>query len=126
MLKAVTHLSGEEKRRLIATFLVYTFVHSNYVRLAEAGQADIAAVATLTESVNKLNAKLALGPGILEVVHMFFGYAPKDIYVKTISSFSDHVNALDKEFALYKTIPLTQEGDAGYGKIRRYSIEGAN
>ena len=123
ILKSMSYLDKRLYSKLVATFLIYIFVHANHTRLAEAGKADIAAVALLTDHVNKLNATLHLGPGVLELVHSFFGYKATDIYVRTVLSMAEQVCKVDKEFALYATIPVQQEGDAGYGKIRRYEVE---
>ncbi len=70
--------------------------------------------------VSGLASQLSVGSAAMELVHMFFGYTPKDIFVKTIANIGDFVQRIDKEFVLYSTIPVHQEGDAGYGAIRRY------
>lgn len=124
MLKSLEGLSPEERKQTAATFLLYIFVHSNYVRAHDKGQDDIQLVTSLTDKVSSLAKQMGVGAGSLEVVHMFFGYEPKDIYVRTVAAVSDMVRRFDKEFCLYHTIPLTQEGNAGYGTIRRYQVEG--
>lgn len=123
MLANVHGVSDKEKYRISCTFLLYVFVHSNYIRAHEQGADNIELVTSLTEKVTALSHKLNMSAGALELIHMFFGYSPKDIYVKTVSAVSDTVKRIDKEFSLYHTIPLDQEGNAGYGAIRRYQLE---
>lgn len=113
----------DECRRLFATFALYILAHSTYIRAHEAGDDGIELVMNLTEKLTKLSSRLKLGPGAMEIVNMFFGYVPRDIYVRTIVSISEMILKTNKEFAVYRTIPLQQEGDAGYGKLRRYVLE---
>lgn len=115
--------SVEEQRRLAGTFAIFVLAHSSYIAAKDNDSDEISLTVALTKRITSLSEGLKLGPAALEVVHMFFGYHPKDIYVRTVSSISDTVLRVDKEFSLYHTIPLSQEGDAGYGKIRRYQIE---
>lgn len=126
MLSGLHGLTDKEKYKLSCSFLLYILVHSNYIRAQEQGMDNIELVTSLTEKVSNLSRKLEVGAGALELVHMFFGYEPKDIYVRTVANISDTVQRIEKEFALYHTIPLEQEGNAGYGKIRRYQLEEEN
>jgi len=114
---------GEMRSDLVATFVIYIYVHSAYTRANDSGEADINLVNTMMSQVSGLAAKLNVGDSAMELVHMFFGYEPKGIHVRTVSAVADLVQRLDKEFALYKTIPLMQEGNAGYGAIKRYKVE---
>lgn len=116
-------VSKVERRQLIATFVVYTFVHFSYTKACDECNDDINLVTSLTEWVKEIDKQLKLGVAALEVVQMFFGYTPKDIYVRTVSEVANLVKRMDSEFAIYHTIPLRQEGNAGYGVIRRYQIE---
>ena len=122
-IKTYDYLPREEYRRLVATFALFIFAHSYYVKSEEKGCADITIVGILTQNIEKMDRQLNVGTGAFELVHMFFGYEPKDIYVRTVKSVSDHITRVAREFATYSTVPLAQEGDAGYGKIRRYVIE---
>lgn len=126
MLSGLHGLTDKERYKLSCSFLLYILVHSNYIRAQEQGMDNIELVTSLTEKVSNLSRKLEVGAGALELVHMFFGYEPKDIYVRTVANISDTVQRIEKEFALYHTIPLEQEGNAGYGKIRRYQLEEEN
>ena len=117
------YLRPEEYKQLTATFLLYILVHSNYISAKESGRDSIELVSSLTQKVSSISSVLDMGSGCTELIHMFFGYTPKDVYVRAISQISKTVKQVDDEFALYHTIPLTQEGNAGYGTIRRYRIE---
>lgn len=123
VLESTSFLPQLQRSNLIATFAIYLCVHAAYVRASDSGEADITLVTTLTSLVGKLSNALKVGPAALEVVHMFFGYEPKDIYVRTVTSAAKFVQQADKEFSLYRTIPLLQEGDAGYGAIHRYKLD---
>ena len=123
IVRAQNHLRPTEYKQLAATFLVFILSHSNYTKAKEDGRDSIELVSSLTQRVSAIASALEMGPGCNELIHMFFGYTPKDIYVRTISQISNTVKQIDSEFALYQTIPLTQEGNAGYGTIRRYQIE---
>lgn len=123
VLQSTSFLADETGSNLVATFAVYLCVHAAYVRANDSGSTDITLVTTLTSLVSKLASALNLGPAAMEIVHMFFGYKPMDVYVRNIAAIADLVQRMDKEFELYKTIPLQQEGDAGYGKIKRYKLE---
>lgn len=114
--------SEEDYKQLIATFLLYILAHSNYITARNDASDDIRLVTSLTDKVSKMSSTLGLSEGALELIHMFFGYTPKDIYVRTVVAVADMVKRVEDEFALYKTIPLTQEGNAGYGVIKRYRI----
>lgn len=124
MLNDLQGLSTEERRRVTGIFALYILAYSNYLAACDRGDDSIVLASALTKRVSSLAETLRLGPAALEVVHMFFGYQPKDIYVRTVSTVSDSIHKIEKEFTLYHTIPLEQEGDAGYGKIRRYVVEG--
>lgn len=123
ILLSVASDSKEERRQLIAAFVLYILVHSNYTRAAESGMVNISLASVLTEKVAPIATALKATSGALEMVHLFFGYTPKDIYVKTVQAAADLAKRVDAEFSVYKTVPVEQEGDAGYGKIRRYILE---
>lgn len=125
MLRNLEGLQEEERRRLAGTFALYVVAHSSYISAKDKGGDDISLTVALTKRITSLSGSLVLGAAALEVVHMFFGYTPKDIYVRTVSAISDLVSRINNEFSVYHTIPLEQEGDAGYGKIRRYQIDDA-
>lgn len=122
-LRSLRGLTDEEARRVAGIFALYILAYSNYLAACDRGDDSIVLTSALTKRVSSLAETLRLGPAALEVVHMFFGYQPKDIYVRTVSTVSDSIHRIEKEFTLYHTIPLDQEGDAGYGKIRRYVVE---
>ena len=123
IIEVYDYLPVKEYRCLVATFLYYLTVHSTYIEASDRGEESIQLVTTLTSVVTKLSNALGTGIGGLEIVNMFFGYTPKDIYVRTVKEIADSVNRVNKEFQTYHTLPLSQEGDAGYGTIRRYIIE---
>ena len=125
-LDGVRGLNDEERRRLISTFVLYIFAHGNYLRAAEQGADDISLLLSLTEKLASLESKLELGSGCKEIVHCLFGVKPTDIYVRTVFSVADSVLRVSQEFEKYRTIPISQEGDAGYGRIRRYQADDAN
>lgn len=122
-LRGLRGLSSEEERRIAGVFAVYIALYSSYLGSSDRGEDSIVLANAMTRKVSALAETLKLGPAALEVVHMFFGYEPKDIYVRTVLAVAKTVHRVEKEFTLYHTIPLNQEGDAGYGKIRRYEIE---
>lgn len=121
-LDALVMFNESDNVRLAATFLLYVLVHYNYIVAERNNSGDIALVTTLTERVSALVPKLEVGESSLELIHMFFGYEPKSVYVRTVKAIADLVKRVDAEFRIYETIPLTQEGNAGYGTIRRYEI----
>lgn len=115
-----TRFSEEDQSRLWGTFVLYIFAHSNYLSAEERGEADISLVSSLTSMLQTYVTKLKVGSGALEVVHILFGYQPKDIFVRLVVQASEEVTRTSKEINLYKTLPDTREGNAGYGIIRRY------
>lgn len=123
ILGTFSYLSSEEFRNLVATYTLYIVVHQSYTVAKDTGGDSIDLVVALTSKVTSLAKSLKLSSGALELVNMFFGYTPKDIYVKTIVGIANMVQQTEKEFALYQTIPVQQEGNAGYGTIRRYFVE---
>ena len=123
VLKTVSHLSVDEYRALVATFVLYVMTHQSYVRAHDDGEDGIDLVSELNEKMLTLLRALNIGPGPMELINIFYGYQPKDIYVRNICAVSDLVKRIDTEFTVYQTIPLQQEGNAGYGTIRRYRVE---
>lgn len=120
VLSGVVLPNNNLRRDLVSTFVIYIYTHSAYVRAKDMDEAHIDLVTTMMTQVSGLASQLSVGSAAMELVHMFFGYTPKDIFVKTIANIGDFVQRIDKEFVLYSTIPVHQEGDAGYGAIRRY------
>ena len=118
-------MSEEEARQLFVTFVLYVFVHNNYVVAVESGDDDIRLVNTLTASVSKYMQTLKAGAGAIEVIHLFFGYEPKDLFVRTVHQASEINLRMMKELGVFRALPLSREGDAGYGTIKSYSSEGA-
>lgn len=115
-----SRFSEEDQRRLWGTFVLYVFAHSNYLNAESKDEADISLVSSLTAMLQNYVQKLKVGAGALEVVHILFGYQPKDIFVRLIVQASEDVTRASRETNLYKTLPDTREGNAGYGVIRRY------
>ena len=124
ILKSYTYLKPEEYRVLIGTFASYIFTHSAYQQADESQQADVSTMLRLTEKLSTIMQGLKLPQGTEEVISMFFGMEPMNIYVRTIRATAELVQRIEDEFSLYRTIPLTQKGDAGYGEIKRYEAEG--
>lgn len=118
-------MTAEEAKQLFATFVLYVFVHNNYVVAVESGDDDIRLVNTLTASVSKYMQTLKAGAGAIEVIHLFFGYEPKDLFVRTVHQASELNLRMMKELGAFRALPLSREGDAGYGTIKRYGSEGA-
>lgn len=117
-------MSKEEVRQLFVSFALYVFVHNNYVAAVERGDDDIGLVNTLTASVSKYMEVLNAGTGASEVIHLFFGYTPKDLFVRMVHQASEVNLRAVKELNAYRALPISREGDAGYGTIKRYAAEG--
>ena len=113
--------SKEDQKQLWGTFVLYFYTHSNFICAEANGEADIQLVTKLTTIISTVKTKLNMGEGALEVVHIFFGYQPKDIFVRIVDQVSKSLIRNGKEINMYSTLPLTREGDAGYGVIRRYN-----
>lgn len=114
-------MTVEERTQLWGTFLIYLYVHGNYVCAEARNEADVSLIVQLTASIDKYIKTLKLGKGAVEVVHIFFGYQPKDIYVRLICQTSEQLIRANKEYNLFRTLPFTREGDAGYGTIKNYN-----
>lgn len=114
----------QERRQLFGVFVLFIFAHSNYLAAEAKGSADIQLVTQLTAMISQYMKGLRVNSGAIEVVHMFFGYQPKDIYVRLIAQVSEELVRAGKEINLWRTLPTTREGNAGYGTIRRYADEG--
>lgn len=115
--------SAEESKRLWSTFLLYIYAHINYLQ-AEAEEAvDVNLVVQLTSSVQKFASRLQVTAGTMEVIHIFFGYEPKDIFVRLVKQVSENLVRVNREVNVYKTLPLTREGSAGYGTIKNYPFK---
>lgn len=113
--------SSEEQKQMWGTFLLFIYAHSNYLEAATDGSADITLVARLTAAIEKHAKLLTVSAGVLEVVHIFFGAEPTDIFVRLVTHVSDDIVKATKEINMYRTLPDTREGNAGYGVIRRYA-----
>ncbi len=113
-------MTMEEEHDLFATFVMYIFVHNNYLDAVERGKDDIGLVQTLTASVSRYMEALKAGAGTMEVIHVFFGYKPKDLFVRMVHEASNVNLRMMKELSVYRALPTTREGDAGYGTIKRY------
>lgn len=121
MLQAIEgDFSPEQQVQLYSTFILYIFAHSNYLTAESKEEADINLITRLTASVSKYIEKLQMGKGALEIVHIFFGYEPKDIYVRLITYAASSVRRMNAEVNMWKTLPDSREGNAGYGTIKRY------
>lgn len=122
-IKQMDDMAPKQYANLVATFALYIFAHTGYTVAVSEGRDDISLVTSLTKRVETYSSALKVSEGALELVQMFFGYEPKDIYVRTISAIDGLIRRVDKEFEMYASIPLGYEGDAGYGTIRRYKVE---
>lgn len=112
--------SEQEQKQLWSTFALFLYAHHNFLRADDAGEADISLVTQLTAMIQQYMHKLPVGDGAVEIVHVLFGYEPKDIFVRLIMQVSRNIVQATKEISLYKTLPDSREGNAGYGTIRRY------
>lgn len=113
-------MSDEEKHQLFSTFVLYVFVHNNYISARESGNDDINLVNTLASAVAKYMDTLKTGSGVSEVIHLFFGYTPKDVFVRMVHLASEMSTRAMNELYTYRSLPISREGDAGYGTIKRY------
>lgn len=109
-----------ECAQLWGTFLLYIFTHSNFLKAQSKGKNDITLVSALTSHLQKYSSQLEVSEGIIELVHIFFGYEPKDLFVRLVKNVSEQIVRANKEFNLYETLPITREGNAGYGPVRKY------
>lgn len=116
--------TARECRELYSTFLLYIFAHNNYIVAESKEEADITLVTKLTAALAKYASTLKMGAGATEIVHIFFGYEPKDIYVRLVRHVSDYLLRSFAEINLWKTLPISREGNAGYGVVKRYLEEG--
>lgn len=116
-----SEMSDEELLRLYSTFVLYIFVNNNYIAAREEATDDIRLVTTLTASVSKYMEVLKAGDGAIEVIHLFFGYQPKDLFVRLVHHAAETNLRAMNELATYRSLPLSLEGDAGYGTIKRYA-----
>lgn len=115
--------NDEERFQLYGTFLLYIYAHSNFLSADDKGEADISLIVQLTAAISRYKAKLKIGEGAVEVVHTFFGYEPKDIYVRLVCQVSGDLIKANKEISVFKTLPDSREGNAGYGTIHRYPLK---
>ena len=110
----------KEEKQLYGTLLLYIYAHSNYIRALDSDEADINLVTQLTSAMSRYVNTLGLGSGAVEIVHIFFGYEPKDIFVRLVLQTSKFVSQTSNEISLWRTLPVTREGNAGYGTIKKY------
>lgn len=113
-------MNEEEKHQLFATFVLYVFVHNNYLSAREQGNDDVRLINTLASAIEKHMVALKAGDGVSEVIHLFFGYEPKDLFVRMVHQASLVCQRAMNELATYRSLPISREGDAGYGTIKRY------
>lgn len=113
----------QDRKTLYGVFLLYIHAHSNYIQAEAKGNVDITFATQLTSSIAGYMSKLKLPQGAAEVSTVFFGYEPKDIFVRTVCQVSDSIRRVQQEVAVWDALPLTREGSAGYGTIRRYAEE---
>lgn len=122
VLSTMDYVGAEEFRKLYATFVLYIFIHS---RLKQAEQKGDIGANFVVDTINRMSSfinQLGLGTGAQDLVNVMLGTEPKDIRVRTVVAISDHVKRVADEYTLYQTIPVQQEGNAGYGYIRRYEL----
>lgn len=110
----------EEFKLLYNSLMIYSFVHLHYLVAESEDNVDITFISALTDKVNSVIKKVDTTSGIIEAVHSFFGYTPKDIYIKLIDDLSKSIIKINKEVSVYRALPRGQEGNAGYGQIKRY------
>lgn len=113
--------SNEEKKQLYGTFLLYIFVHDAYITQNKDNKADISLIMELYKRIQIYMDKLKLGQGAMEVVNIFFGYKPKDIFVRLIARLSEQIKISTNEIELWKSLPYTMEGDIGNGIVKKYT-----
>lgn len=113
-------MSDAEKHELFSVYVLYVYVHNNYIAAREKGDDDINLVNTLAASVSKFMGTLKVGDGVLESIHLFFGYTPKDVFVRMVQQASAMCTRAMDELYVHRSLPISREGDAGYGTIRRY------
>lgn len=113
-------MNDAEKHELFSTYVLYVYVHNNYIAAREKGEDDIQLVNSLSASVSQFMGTLKVGSGVFEVIHLFFGYEPKDVFVRMVHLASTMCTRAMDELYVHRSLPISREGDAGYGTIRRY------
>lgn len=104
------------------TLMLYIVVHLYYVNAENENAVDIKLVSSLTSTISKILPKLETTDGILEIIHVFFGYEPKDVYIRMIVNFSKSLLHATKEINTHNATPEDQDGNAGFGTIHRYAV----
>lgn len=118
-----SYFQSDEQRMLWGTFLIYVYAHHNVMIAEQAGTNDIKLQFELVSSINNYLSVLGLGTSAGEALYLFSGYKPKDIFTRIVSDVSEQVTKITKEVNLYRSLPITREGDAGYGIVRNYGVE---
>lgn len=115
-------LPVQERMHLWGVFLIFIYVHSNYTLASSNDEVDVNLINELTNAVAAYVKKLGVNNGIYEVVQMHFGYKPKDMFVRLVQDINESISKFNKEYYTYRTLPITREGDAGYGTIKKYQF----
>lgn len=114
-----TFMTDEEYKRLVGTTMIFIYTHMT----VQANESmDVNLLDAMSSRLKTVASQIGLGGGYLETLHYFFGYTPKDFYVRTVVSTFENIHKMSKELSVYRTLPLTREGNAGYGTIRRYPL----
>lgn len=115
------NFNEEDRKQLYGTFVLYIFVHDTYLNKRKENKADINLVTELSKVVSTYMEKLNLKQGAMEVINIFFGYQPKDIFVRLIYNLSQQIKLATNEIELWNSLPYTMEGDIGNGIVKKYT-----
>ena len=113
-------LRPEERATLYKTFTLYIFAHSAYMQAKDGGTDNILFLSALNNRVATLSSKLELSKSAAEIATSFFGYSPKDVFIRTILRCADSVYTAHKEFSIWRTLPAMQPVHTKDGELMRY------
>lgn len=114
-------LSEVEFYNLISCFTIFIQVH--VYTLNNSGNLDIDNIIALTKTVSNLLQVLNCSCRAEEIIHYFFGYSPKDFFVRLVISQFQAVSKTTTEFNAYSKLPINQEVNISSGVLKRYSQE---
>lgn len=118
-------MTASEYRQLIGSFAVFIYAHSAYLcnQVSIEGKDTLPMLSVMLDKAKLLGDQLNLGSSTVEIVNMFYGYEPKDFYIRIINRESEAIRVGDAELHLYRTLPINNDGSAGHGIVRRYKVE---
>lgn len=111
----------EDFKTLYGTAILYIISHLRYIEAETNNKADVNLIVAITGAIQRSIDKLPVSKGILEVVMVNFGLEPTDIFVRTVHHIAKTIMCINKEVSTYNSLPISEDGNAGYGIIHRYS-----